>query len=192
MSSPRKQPRRTSSDQPTIATVFGLPDPSIGNEDDDDDTPAAVVAGGGDATPVRRGRGRPPAVPRPLYDDSLPAIDFSLTVVKRTMHVPMAWWHALKAYLDAHAVRYVMSFERGGNAEMLHIQCVVTLHMDPERVKEFIKEIKEAMGFRNGDGQKGSVVFKPLGVGQTFERLTGSVHPCPMSACACVVRMCMR
>ena len=51
-------------------------------------------------------------------------------------------------------MRYFIAFERGGNAENLHIQAVIMLHIDPEKIKELIKAIKDAIGVRHRDGQK--------------------------------------
>ena len=49
----------------------------------------------------------------------------------------------------------IMAFERGGNAENLHIQCVVTFHVEPASVAKLTKLLKDAIGIKNGDGQKG-------------------------------------
>ena len=54
-------------------------------------------------------------------------------------------------------IRFCMSLERGGNAENLHIQCVATFTVDPANVARLVKLIKTALGFKNGDGQKGYV-----------------------------------
>jgi len=164
------QPRRVNKSQPTIEEAFGdeHEDPTYMYEDD---MPTMnVVVGGGDE--VRR-RGRPTLPRPPLFDDTLPAIDISLTIVKRGDHVPFAWMSSLNEFLDSLGMRYYIAFERGGIAENLHIQAVITLNVETEKMKELIKAIKDAIGVRHGDGQKCGVCCKPLVAGQTFERMLG-------------------
>ena len=161
----RKQPARASKPQKTILQAFHID--SSGDEASGDDEPPVLEseteAESEDEdrvfttppTKKAKGPGRPRKEVKSIFDDKKPAHDYSLTVVKRGGHVTQAWFNSVKEFCIANGVRFFMAFERGGNAENLHIQCVVTFYVEPEHVAKLIKLIKEAIGIKNGDGQKG-------------------------------------
>ena len=82
------------------------------------------------------------------------AVDFSLTIVSRGGHVPAVWFEILKDFTNKYCTRASYSFERGGKHEQLHIQGVISCRFPADKMKEFIKVIKNALGVKWGDGSK--------------------------------------
>jgi hypothetical protein len=145
--------------------------PALGDAEDSDDEDMndfvehaarsqAVALVLDQATPVTtpaKSRGRPKKPAVVVFNDAWPDMDFSLTVASNGQHVPPPWLPMTEEYCKStKAHRYLLSFERGGNAEHLHIQGVVTwkaLTTD-DSIKLIVKQLKEALGVRRGDGQK--------------------------------------
>ena len=52
--------------------------------------------------------------------------EFSITVSALKQHVPLAWYHALIAFLQKYGTKGAISLERGNKDEHLHIQEIDT------------------------------------------------------------------
>lgn len=50
--------------------------------------------------------------------------EFSITVSALKQHVPLAWYHALIAFLQKYGTKGAISLERGNKDEHLHIQVI--------------------------------------------------------------------
>lgn len=134
-----------------------LQPPSGSDDESDDDVPAASNARGRGVG--GRGRGRPrkaPAVPIATFSDGLPLMDFSLTVVSKGQHVPPLWLRIVYEFCLAYGERGLFALERGGNAEHLHVQGVVSFRSltDVETCEKIKKMMKDALQVKRGDGKK--------------------------------------
>ena len=91
--------------------------------DDDDCVEEQLVA----TPPTKRPRGRPRktqpnapsppgADPKPLFDTSYEESTFSLTIEKKSGHIPMVWFNGACDYLEEKATLYDASTEVGPKA----------------------------------------------------------------------------
>ena len=51
--------------------------------------------------------------------------EFSVTISALKQHVPMAWYHALIAFMEKYGTKGAISLERGSKDEHLHIQVML-------------------------------------------------------------------
>jgi hypothetical protein len=110
------------------------------------------------SAPAKRGRGRPRKndAPIPLTQSDLPEMDFSLTVVAKGKHCPPLWMQQIYDWSAHYGTRCSVSLERGGKAEHLHVQAIVTLMASTEKahIELLKKSLKETLGVKRGDGSK--------------------------------------
>lgn len=131
---------------------------------------------------IGRKRGRPPAAPppppAPLYDDSLPLVEFSCYITKSKHHIALGMFNAACDYFDANMTYYDASTEKGAKEELLHVQAVFGAHViaDEQNIKRIVTELKAAMGVRWGDKSGVKVMVKAFVSGQTKELMIGYVR----------------
>ena len=136
-------------EQPEVASCDATDGVPAADASVEDESPATQ--------PVpRRSRGRPKAATKPpvvIIHPELPLMDFSLTVVQRGRHINPSWLKVVYEFLLHYGERCLVSLERGGNAEHLHIQGVFSSRMLQESVEEMKKRMKESLNVKRGDGQ---------------------------------------
>ena len=151
-------------EEPAPEPAEDAPAEVVGGEDPDGDFPGLVPAARGRGA-GGRGRGRPrnqPAQP-PIatFDKGLPLMDFSLTVVSKGQHVPPLWLRIVYEFCLEYGERGLFALERGGNAEHLHVQAVVSLRSltDTATCEKIKKMMKDALQVKRGDGKKWCVTY---------------------------------
>ena len=146
--------------------VVALAALSTCNADNGTTTPAA--------RPRARARNTAPML-EPLFDPTLPEVFDSITISKLGDHVPLLWHTSFSDWLDEYYNRFVASTERGGRADLLHIQATGAAHhkTDAATYERLKKEIKSLLNITHGSGTRVHICIKPYVAGQTYSRMIG-------------------
>ena len=109
--------------------------------------------------------------PPPPAGDTLNVLEFSVTLSKHQEHVQPAWLQLVHNWMQERCVAGAASLERGGKRQLLHVQMMVRIKIDPRDADKLKDEIKSLVGWRRGDGSGTYCQVKEFKPGQVSHTL---------------------
>ena len=80
-----------------------------------------------------------------------------------------AWLQLVQNWMQERCVAGAASLERGGKQQLLHVQMMVRIKIDPRDAEKLREEIKTLVGWRRGDGSGTYCQVKEFKPGQVSQ-----------------------
>ena len=138
---------------------------SVAESDDDDEE-----------VPLPHASTASPPVDPVALRRSLPVLEISMTVARRSEHVFPAWCDAVYRFINEYCEAGGVALERGKRNERLHCQIMLRLHWEPDKLDQLKEIVRNYCGIRRGDGVNSVIEAHIFGEGQNWVAMLGYLH----------------